>query len=159
MQNCPTVQMPDDKFGFAKLRGKDFEYYVKKYELTFGRKSKSKGADFCLGNNLNMSRQHARLHFAFERERWELEVIGKNGVHVNGELFTPDKSPAVLSSKQLITMGEVKFYFLLPTGGSGVVGGRAASGGGGGGGNGGEVANGIGGGGSVGGGEVGEVIW
>ena len=55
------MQAADDKFGFAKLRGKDFSYYVKKYELTFGRKSKSKGADFCLGNNLNISRQGARL--------------------------------------------------------------------------------------------------
>lgn len=113
----PKEQKDEDKFGFAKLQGKDFMYYVKKYEVSFGRKSKSKGADFCLGNNLNMSRQHARLQYSFERGQWEMEVIGKNGIFVNGELVTPDKSPAVLTSQQLIAMGDVKFYFLLPKGG------------------------------------------
>jgi hypothetical protein len=48
-QNVPANQTEHDRFGFAKLVGKDFQYYIKKYELSFGRKSKSKGADFCLG--------------------------------------------------------------------------------------------------------------
>ena len=60
--------------GFAKLQGIDFEYYLHNYELTFGRKSKTKGATFCLGNNLNISRQHARLHYSFENGRYELEA-------------------------------------------------------------------------------------
>ena len=39
---------------------------------------------------------------------------GKNGVTVNGALHTPSPSAVPLLSKDLITMGDSSFYFLLP---------------------------------------------
>ena len=38
-----------------------------------------------VGLDDSVSRQHARLHYAFERGRWEMEVLGKNGVTIDGE--------------------------------------------------------------------------
>lgn len=38
--------------GFAKLVGQDFEYFIRKYEISLGRKSKSTELDVVLGNPL-----------------------------------------------------------------------------------------------------------
>ena len=45
---------------------------------------------------------------------WELEVMGKNGVTVNGTLHTPSAAAVRLRSRDLITMGDSSFHFLLP---------------------------------------------
>ena len=45
---------------------------------------------------------------------WEIQVLGKNGVTVNGALHTPSPSAVPLLSKDLITMGDSSFHFLLP---------------------------------------------
>ena len=41
-------------------------------------------------------------------------MLGKNGVTVNGALHTPSPTPVPLLSKDLITMGDTTFHFLLP---------------------------------------------
>lgn len=38
--------------GFAKLVGQDFEYFIRKYEISLGRKSKSTELDVVLGKPL-----------------------------------------------------------------------------------------------------------
>jgi len=47
-------------------------------------------------------------------DEFELEVLGKNGVSVNGTPYVPGDPPARLESKCLLQMGEVSLYFLLP---------------------------------------------
>ena len=37
---------------------------------------------------------------------WELEIMGKNGVTVNGTLHTPSATAVRLRSRDLITMGD-----------------------------------------------------
>lgn len=43
-------------------------------------------------------------------ERWELEVLGKNGVRVNGAHHTPGAAPVPLPSQSLLQIGEVRCY-------------------------------------------------
>lgn len=45
---------------------------------------------------------------------WELQVLGKNGVTVQGTLHTPSSPPVVLRSQDLIQIADRSFYFLLP---------------------------------------------
>lgn len=104
--------------GFAKLQGEDFEYVVQQYSVVLGRNSKKATVDFDLaerGGCMNISRQHARLFFDFQKGAFQLEVLGKNGVHVRGELRLPGGDPVGLRSQDLLQIGEKRFYFLLPT--------------------------------------------
>ncbi len=45
---------------------------------------------------------------------WELHVLGKNGVTVEGTLHTPSSPPFVLRSQDLIQIADRSLYFLLP---------------------------------------------
>lgn len=103
-----------EKCGFAKLLGEGYEFFVKKYEVTMGRKSKSTALDIVLGDNMNISRHHATIRYNFDTSKFELVVLGKNGVHCNGVLHTPSSGPVELKSQDLISLGDKSFYFLLP---------------------------------------------
>lgn len=47
---------------------------------------------------------------------FELTVMGKNGVTVNGILHTPSSAPQQLYTQDFLQVGEQKFFFLLPKG-------------------------------------------
>eukprot|EP00198_Chlamydomonas_reinhardtii_P008846 XP_001698183.1 predicted protein [Chlamydomonas reinhardtii] len=64
-------------------------------------------------------RQHASIRYNFDTKQFELVVLGKNGVSVdhgdgNFHLYTPESPPTALKSRDLLMLGEKKFYFLLP---------------------------------------------
>jgi len=100
--------------GFAKLKGKDFDFYLQKYTITLGRRSKSSNVDIALGDNMNLSRHHASITYNFERGCWELVVHGKNGVTADEKFIAPGHDPHKLNSKERLQVGDVVFYFLLP---------------------------------------------
>lgn len=104
--------------GFAKLQGEDFEYYMQTYSIILGRNSKKSAVDVdlsSLGGGMNISRHHARIFYDFQRRRFALEVLGKNGCLVEGVLHLPGNPPVKLDSQDLLQIGDKKFYFLLPT--------------------------------------------
>ncbi|KAK3122219.1 hypothetical protein QOZ80_8BG0666720 [Eleusine coracana subsp. coracana] len=103
--------------GFAKLQGEDFEYYMQTYSIMLGRNSKKSTVDVdlsSLGGGMNISRHHARIFYDFQRRRFALDVIGKNGCLVEGVLHLPGNPPVKLDSQDLLQIGDKKFYFLLP---------------------------------------------
>eukprot|EP00850_Spirogloea_muscicola_P004255 SM000018S03620 [mRNA] locus=s18:313951:315837:- [translate_table: standard] len=103
--------------GVAKLVGEDFEFVVRKYSVTLGRASKRGAVDLdlaALGGGMNISRQHACLYYSFDRRRFELEVLGKNGLHVRSELHLGGCPAVPLASQDLLQIGDKLFYFLLP---------------------------------------------
>ncbi|KAK9790762.1 hypothetical protein WJX73_008037 [Symbiochloris irregularis] len=116
---------PDDpriaRCGFCRLEGDGgLDFFAQRYEIALGRKSKSTHLDVVLGDNMNISRNHAKIVF---REgvgglpgHWELEVLGKNGVTVNGTLHTPSETGGCvkLRSGDHLSMGDNSFHFLLP---------------------------------------------
>ncbi|XP_043719238.1 FHA domain-containing protein FHA2-like [Telopea speciosissima] len=107
----------DVEAGFAKLQGEDFEYYMQTYSIILGRNSKKSAVDVdlsSLGGGMNISRHHARIFYDFQRRRFALEVLGKNGCSVEGVLHLPGNPPVKLDSQDLLQIGDKKFYFLLP---------------------------------------------
>jgi hypothetical protein len=73
---------------YAKLEGEDFYYYVRKLQVSLGRKvSVPESVDVPLGNTKSVSRQHARLYYNFSLERFELTIFGKNGAFVNEQFI------------------------------------------------------------------------
>lgn len=107
----------DVEAGFAKLQGEDFEYYMQTYSIILGRNSKKSTVDVdlaSLGGGMNISRHHARIFYDFQRRRFALEVLGKNGCLVEGVLHLPGHPPVKLDSQDLLQIGDKEFYFLLP---------------------------------------------
>lgn len=107
----------DVEAGFAKLQGEDFEYYMQTYSIILGRNSKKSTVDVdlsSLGGGMNISRHHARIFYDFQRRRFALEVLGKNGCFVEGVLHLPGNPPVKLDSQDLLHIGDKEFYFLLP---------------------------------------------
>ena len=109
--------MGEIEAGFAKLQGEDFEYYMQTYTIVLGRNSKKASVDVDLaglGGGMNISRHHARIAYDFQRRRFVLEVLGKNGCYVEGVHYSPENPPVKLDSQDLLQIGEKRFYFLLP---------------------------------------------
>ncbi|KAJ0948121.1 putative transcription factor interactor and regulator FHA-SMAD family [Helianthus annuus] len=107
----------DVEAGFAKLQGEDFEYYMQTYSIILGRNSKKSTVDVdlsSLGGGMNISRHHARIFYDFQRRRFALQVLGKNGCFVEGVLHLPGTPPVKLDSQDLLQIGDKEFYFLLP---------------------------------------------
>jgi len=72
-----------------------------------------KRVDIDLGRLKSISRQHARLAYDFETEKWKLHVIGKNGVLV-GDRFFGRGEVALLQDEIAIQICEITFTFRLP---------------------------------------------
>ncbi|XP_076902298.1 FHA domain-containing protein FHA2-like [Bidens hawaiensis] len=107
----------DVEAGFAKLQGEDFEYYMQTYSIILGRNSKKSTVDVdlsSLGGGMNISRHHARIFYDFQRRRFNLDILGKNGCFVEGVHHLPGTPPVKLDSQDLLQIGDKEFYFLLP---------------------------------------------
>lgn len=101
--------------GFAKLTGDGVDYVFRKYDICIGRENGKVELDVSIGGNqMNISRKHARIAYNFVEKQFELIVEGKNGVTVGSELLTPDSAPYKLSSGDLLKIGDSSLYFLLP---------------------------------------------
>jgi len=80
------------------------------------------GNDTCLGPLRNMppsmmpAYSCSQYLFVVLQGVFELTVMGKNGVTVNGVLHTPSSASQQLYTQDFLQVGEQKFYFLLPKG-------------------------------------------
>ncbi|BGP24900.1 proteophosphoglycan ppg4 [Rhodotorula toruloides] len=70
--------------------------------------------DVDLGPLRAVSRQHARLYFDFDAGAWTIEVLGRNGVVVEGHWRAKGET-VVLTKRTRIQIAERIFHFVLPT--------------------------------------------
>ncbi|BGO99888.1 Proteophosphoglycan ppg4 [Rhodotorula toruloides ATCC 204091] len=70
--------------------------------------------DVDLGPLRAVSRQHARLYYDFDAGAWAIEVLGRNGVVVEGK-WRANGQKVVLTKKTRIQIAERIFHFVLPT--------------------------------------------
>jgi hypothetical protein len=103
---------------FAKLQGKDFVYFIRKYSIILGRSTKTCKVDLDLSElggarGPRVSRHHARIFYDFDRHHFALEVLGKNGCSIENFSYLPGSDPIKLESQYLIEIAGKKFYFLL----------------------------------------------
>ena len=66
---------------YARLEGRDFDFFMLKRRITIGRNSKLGGVDVNMGNSRFISRRH--LDILMERNQLYLVCRGKNGVFVD----------------------------------------------------------------------------
>lgn len=70
--------------------------------------------DVDLGPLRAVSRQHARLYFDFDAGAWTIEVLGRNGIVIEGK-WRGKGQKVVLTKKTRIQIAERIFHFVLPT--------------------------------------------
>ncbi|BGO91639.1 hypothetical protein NBRC10512_008087 [Rhodotorula toruloides] len=70
--------------------------------------------DVDLGPLRAVSRQHARLYYDFDAGAWVIEVLGRNGVVVEGR-WRAKGQKVVLTKRTRIQIAERIFHFVLPT--------------------------------------------
>eukprot|EP00172_Hildenbrandia_rubra_P001975 Plantae.Rhodophyta-Hildenbrandia_rubra.ctg26222.p1 GENE.Plantae.Rhodophyta-Hildenbrandia_rubra.ctg26222~~Plantae.Rhodophyta-Hildenbrandia_rubra.ctg26222.p1 ORF type:complete len:293 (-),score=58.74 Plantae.Rhodophyta-Hildenbrandia_rubra.ctg26222:722-1600(-) len=98
---------------YAKLQSEELIYYMWRHEMTFGRK----GADITINDDKSVSRIHARIAFSPVRQRFEVHVLGKNGVILNGICHLKGSPPIHIPSHSEIIVGRkspLVMTFLLP---------------------------------------------
>ncbi len=66
---------------FARLEGRNFEFYMTKRRVTIGRNSKLGDVDVNMGSSRFVSRKH--LEITLDRNRFFILCRGKNGVFVD----------------------------------------------------------------------------
>lgn len=66
---------------YAKLEGRNFDYYMTKKRVVVGRNSKLGDVDVNMGSSPFISRRH--LEIALDRNSFYVLCRGKNGVFVN----------------------------------------------------------------------------
>lgn len=115
--------------GYALLKGSDWSYYMKDLSIIIGRKPEKHGVrgikncedenvtwevDLDLGSHKRVSKQHAFLAFNFLDNCFEIKNIStKHSIFVNDEEIKPWQIIS-LSSRSIIKIGSIEFYFLLP---------------------------------------------
>jgi hypothetical protein len=95
------------------------DYYVRKYEVTIGRKHKGSTLDLELPEAYaNVSRLHAKIAYNFSKKCFELHVLGKNGITMyygeETEARFPADGPMKLTTRTRFIVGETTFTFLMP---------------------------------------------
>ena len=70
-----------DQGAFAKLEGREFEYYMTKRRVTIGRNSRQGSVDVNMGTSRFISRKHVEI--MADGSRFFLLCRGKNGIFVD----------------------------------------------------------------------------
>ncbi|CCH60049.1 hypothetical protein TBLA_0C02390 [Henningerozyma blattae CBS 6284] len=101
---------------YARLDFQSFTFYVQTLHVILGRRSEndfSHKVDVNLGPSKSISRRHAQIFYNFGTGRYELSVLGRNGVFIN-EQFVEKGHTVPLKHKTKIQIGEIPFQFVLP---------------------------------------------
>ena len=93
----PAMSQSGGPMALAKIRGKEFEYLVRKARTVIGRNSNTGGGvDIHLGNSSFISRAHVEV--ILENECFFLKCNGKNGIFLDGH-FQRKNAPPVQMPK------------------------------------------------------------
>ncbi|ODV96015.1 hypothetical protein PACTADRAFT_75202 [Pachysolen tannophilus NRRL Y-2460] len=106
---------------YAKIAGKDWTYYVKALVVSIGRNTDSdrddESVDIDLGPSKVVSRRHAVISYNLTQRKWELKVLGRNGLKIDGvRAQNPgaDSEAISLQSGNIVDIGGTQMMFILP---------------------------------------------
>ncbi|PFH56581.1 hypothetical protein XA68_16283 [Ophiocordyceps unilateralis] len=109
---------------YAKVAAQDWTFYITKLSVNIGRapelpqpeddNSDQAQVHIDLGPSKMVSRDHAAITFDPKDQQWLLEVKGRNGAKVDGQMLKPHGSCS-LASGQVIEIANVEMMFVLPS--------------------------------------------
>ena len=100
---------------YAKIVGPGWVHYMLKPVCILGRGPAS--VDIVIGKDVSISRQHVKISFSPDMQGFEISVIGKNGIFVNGDFLRQGEQPRLLRSHTDIIIGRSQpslITFYLP---------------------------------------------
>ncbi|KAJ1983291.1 hypothetical protein H4R34_001375 [Dimargaris verticillata] len=113
-RNAMVVDSGAPVQAYAKLEGPEICYYIRSLQTVLGRRTNAHDlVDVDLGRVKAISREHARISYNFASARFEISVLGKNGILIN-DGYVPHGSNVVLTHHTKIQIAHVYFMFLLP---------------------------------------------
>lgn len=80
----------------GKITGQDIDYWISKRKVLIGRNSSQGSVDINIGFSSYVSRKHLVLNY--ERGRFFLSCVGKNGVFVDGQFNRLGGNPVPLDN-------------------------------------------------------------
>ncbi len=105
---------------YAKLAGSMWTYYIQALSVTIGRQSDYASGDteagrveIDLGPSKVVSRRHAKISYDLQDRHWQLTVMGRNGVKVDGRVYK-EGNDTTLRSGNILEVGGVQMMFVLP---------------------------------------------
>jgi hypothetical protein len=115
---------------YAKLTGKDWTFYVKRLKNNIGRPPEGTnpaptgplsgnsladddGVHIDLGPSKMISRQHAEVYYDTDTERWNILVLGRNGIKIDNEPYRRTQKHELVSG-EVVEIGGVEMMFVLP---------------------------------------------
>eukprot|EP01134_Creolimax_fragrantissima_P001692 CFRG1692T1 len=108
---------------YAKIMGTDFEYFMQTLSIVIGRmlnqalSGEPSHLDVDLTGYEGVDARHCTIMYNFDSEGFELKCLSETyNVQVNDVIVNKTSKPYLLKSKDLVIVGEAKFYFLLPQG-------------------------------------------
>lgn len=114
---------PDGVKAYAKVAAQDWTFYITKLVVNIGRAPETMYGETDDENQIHIdlgpakivSRNHAVIRFDTKEEEWLLDVVGRNGVKVDGTFVKSTEGPQRLSSGEVLEIGGVEMMFVLPT--------------------------------------------
>lgn len=101
---------------YARLDFDSFTFYIQTLEVVLGRRVQNDNSytvDVNLGPKKAVSRKHAKIFYNFGSQKFEISVLGRNGLFVDNN-FIEKGSTVTLSDGNKIQIGPVIFNFVLP---------------------------------------------
>jgi hypothetical protein len=107
---------------YAMITARDWTYFVNTLTVSIGRNSSTSSSptrsnggrvDIDLGPLKMVSRKHARISFDQLDGQWRLEIVGRNGVRIDGR---PLEAPQthILSNGEVMDFAGIEMMFAMP---------------------------------------------
>jgi len=102
---------------YGKLEGPGIKQFIFKLVIYLGRENSGINPEneseqiVFVGDSQKISRRHAKIYWSFESNQWEIQILSKNKVIVNGAVIRKGDPPMVLIPCAAIKIDKYKFYF------------------------------------------------
>jgi pSer/pThr/pTyr-binding forkhead associated (FHA) protein len=116
-ESSPEFLAFEETEAFAKLEGPSYKQFITKLIVFLGRDANSTGSMdneeqiLFVGDSQKISRKHVKIYWNSSKGDWEIQILSKNKVIVNGSTYRKSDAPVRLPPCSAIKIDKYKFYF------------------------------------------------
>jgi hypothetical protein len=116
-ESCQEFQEYEITESFAKLEGPQYKQFITKLVVYLGREANNISPEnpeeqlVYIGDSQKISRKHAKIFWNSTKGEWEIKILSKNKVIVNGSTLRKEDPPARLTPCSAIKIDKYRFYF------------------------------------------------
>jgi hypothetical protein len=116
-EECNEFSEYEPTEAYAKLEGPGYKQFITKLVIYLGRDASNISPDnseeqlVFIGDSQKISRKHAKIYWNAIKGEWEIQILSKNKVIVNGQALRRDDKCVKLPPCSAIKIDKYKFYF------------------------------------------------